>query len=251
MHFVPAQLPPTCLKRFKEKYLDGDSGRFSWSLCPNEHAELMGDLSRQFGDPLDGSTSDGDPPMPQPGICAYCERECIVGNRRGGKRDQANTNTVDHFFPRKEFNELTFEWTNLMYVCHRCNARKKDRVFGERLRADASAYVNPREEQSWTYFSFEVEADTKLCRIVPNPDVLDKKEWKKATRTIQDLRLNEHVLDKDRNLPVLRGNYLKNLKATVARTNPDLGDWIVRKFAERHHPFSSLVIWAHCSGFLD
>ncbi|MDY7015653.1 MAG: HNH endonuclease [Cyanobacteriota bacterium] len=45
------------------------------------------------------------------GKCAYCESKIAV----------VTYGAIDHFFPKSKYPHLTFEWTNLLLSCDRCN----------------------------------------------------------------------------------------------------------------------------------
>jgi uncharacterized protein (TIGR02646 family) len=45
------------------------------------------------------------------GKCAYCESKITV----------VTYGAIEHFFPKSQYPDLTFEWTNLLLSCDRCN----------------------------------------------------------------------------------------------------------------------------------
>lgn len=48
------------------------------------------------------------------GYCYYCEQKI-------GKTDYAH---IEHYKPKSQFPELSFEWENLHYSCNKCNIKK-------------------------------------------------------------------------------------------------------------------------------
>ena len=54
------------------------------------------------------------------GKCGYCERACDAASD--------NSATLDHFRPRHRFPELTYEWTNWVFSCWRCNDFQRRQV---------------------------------------------------------------------------------------------------------------------------
>ena len=112
-------------------------------------------------------------------ICWYCERQCEPASDAGGKAA-----TVDHFKPRSRFPELTYEWTNWVFSCRRCNEDNKQDKW------PASGYVDPcagdEQERPGRYFDY----DLLTGEIVPHP-ALDGDAKRKAEATIDDLGLNE------------------------------------------------------------
>ncbi len=117
--------------------------------------------------------------MQSDGNCWYCERRCEPASEVGGKAA-----TVDHFKPRSRFPELTYEWTNWVFSCRRCNEDSK----GDRW--PAVGYVDPGAvgecERPERYFAY----DMLTGEIVPHPNMKgDGKE--RAESTINDLGLNQ------------------------------------------------------------
>lgn len=50
------------------------------------------------------------------GKCAYCE----------SKISQVSYPNIEHILPKKHFPELTYEWSNLTFVCSVCNINKEN-----------------------------------------------------------------------------------------------------------------------------
>lgn len=244
MHSVPPHSAPPYLHGIKLQNLDQTTGRFVWP--PNnieDYATLMGDLAKRFGAPRLPGLGETRKPDEREGICAYCERACSVAQGR------ANSNTVDHFNPRNGRNDLSYEWTNLMYVCKKCNDDKQDGVFEDSLKTDPNAYVNPRESSSEDFFVFIV--DHSGCRIMPNPGLGDDAKTDKADKTIRDLGLNNVNVIINRNLPVLRGNYLNNLRRIMLTLDPPSRQKVIQALSSRRCEYSSLVLWGVQSGHLQ
>lgn len=123
--------------------------------------------------------------------CWYCGRQCnaSVGDK---------VPTVDHFRPRSKFPELTYQWSNWVFSCQRCNESKGDRWPETGLGNDTGyGYVDPgaadpaeRPEQCFDY-------DARNGLIEPREN-LSERDNRKATDTIRDLRLNDYDLRFDR-----------------------------------------------------
>ena len=124
---------------------------------------------REFRCALGGRTDD---------ICWYCERRCEPASEASGRAA-----TVDHFKPRSRFPELTYEWTNWVFSCRRCNEENK------RDRWPRLGYVDPgateEQERPDRYFDY----DMLTGEIVPNP-ALQGDAKRKAEVTIDYLGLN-------------------------------------------------------------
>ncbi len=236
MHSVPPQPAPAYLAAFKRAHHDQTTGQFRWNLSPNEHSVLIADLASQFGAPRRPSIGESAKPDPGEGICAYCERSCskIPGS--------PTTNEIDHFYPRSDWNALVFEWTNLMYVCRRCNDAKDDGAFVSNLKSDPDSYVNPRAPQAENYFAFQVtETD---CRMIPNENLQSKADIEKAQRTIRDLGLDRVDTIRNRNVRLLRANYLRQIAYVLSKIPQGKRENLLRRLSDRNCEFSSTVIWA-------
>lgn len=113
------------------------------------------------------------------GTCWYCERQCEPASEAGGKAA-----TVDHFKPRSRFPELTYEWTNWVFSCRRCNEDNKQDKWPPLGYVDPSA--SDEQERPEQYFDYDVLTG----EIVPHP-ALDGVAIQKAELTIDDLGLNK------------------------------------------------------------
>ena len=111
-------------------------------------------------------------------ICWYCERLCEPASEASGKAA-----TVDHFKPRSRFPELTYEWTNWVFSCRRCNGEFKQDKW------PALGYVDPcagdERERPEQYFDY----DPGTGEIIAHPDLTGPAR-QKAWATITDLGLN-------------------------------------------------------------
>ena len=66
---------------------------------------------------------------------------------------------MDHFLPVKDRPDLTTEYTNLLYVCVRCNLRKVDQFVADPLVHLLSQHLTLREDGS-------LEVRTRECRQI-------------------------------------------------------------------------------------
>ncbi|MCE2501093.1 MAG: TIGR02646 family protein [Dehalococcoidia bacterium] len=117
------------------------------------------------------------------GKCGYCERRC--GNEEGHQGSRSPT--VDHFRPRSQYPELTYEWTNWIFSCRQCNVEYKQDKW------PSSGYVDPcaseMAERPERYFDY----DHSTGELVPKPGLpFDAQD--KARNTVEDLGLNERDL---------------------------------------------------------
>ena len=110
--------------------------------------------------------------------------------------------TFDHFRPRSKFPELTYEWSNWVFACFRCNDIKAN------LWPD-SGYVDPcaipPDGRPEAYF----EVDVVTGEIIAKPS-LSAADKSKAQNTIDDVGLNA------RDLLTLRKNRIWQLSDALA-----------------------------------
>jgi len=81
--------------------------------------------------------------------CAFCE--CKPG--------ESGNIEVEHFRPKSIYPELTFEWSNFLPCCRKCNGRKLDHDTG------SSPIVNPYDIDPVTVFGYE---DIRIKAIEKN-----------------------------------------------------------------------------------
>lgn len=114
--------------------------------------------------------------------CGYCERICDFHAPTGRKQP-----TIDHFRPRSRFPDLTYEWTNWIFSCRRCNVDFKQDKWPN------TGYVDPCEDETTErpddFFDYDVEKG----EVIPK-DGLSQSAQRKALVTIRDLGLNERDL---------------------------------------------------------
>jgi len=112
-------------------------------------------------------------------ICWYCERRCEDASEVGGRAA-----TVDHFRPLSRFPDLSYEWTNWIFSCKRCNGDYKQGKW------PASGYVDPsaidEKERPEQYFDYDMQTG----EIIPHPSLTGQAKLK-AEDTITDLGLNQ------------------------------------------------------------
>ncbi len=113
------------------------------------------------------------------GMCWYCERRCGSATEVGGRAA-----TLDHFKPISRFPKLSYDWSNWVFSCIRCNRDNKGNKWPDNGYVDpAAGDVHERPER---YFSY----DTLTHHIIPSND-LTESEHQRAQDTIRDLGLNE------------------------------------------------------------
>lgn len=146
------------------------------------------------------------------GNCWYCERRCDLAAEVGGRAA-----TLDHFRPLSRFPNLTYDWSNWVFSCRRCNVDFKQDNWPD------NGYVDPAiedvGERPERYFDYDV----RTHEVVPRHD-LTGNERQRALNTIYDLGLNR--------IDVLfyRGRWMRQL-AEDLRSLP----------AEERHAFSEYL----------
>lgn len=156
------------------------------------------------------------------GLCSYCERAV----------DKGNAGSIEHFRPRRPSNGsqqryfgdcLTFEWSNWLFACSKCQQAKGNRWPGTKYNGEDNVnkklfsisdqegwiysapsiddgYLDPSEERDdgVSLFSFDKDGG-----MVVNPN-LDDKLRSKARRTICELELDSDTLAEERRLHFYR-----------------------------------------------
>lgn len=112
-------------------------------------------------------------------ICWYCERQCFSDAESGGRAP-----TVDHFRPLRRFPQLSYEWSNWVFSCRRCNVDNK------RDKWPDTGYVDPcipdATDRPGHYFDYVASTG----EIVPKNGISGTAR-RRALDTINDLGLNE------------------------------------------------------------
>lgn len=150
--------------------------------------------------------------------CSYCERQCKAV---GGWAP-----TVDHFRPRSLFSELTYQWSNWIFSCRRCNEDyKKDKWA-------SSGYVNPCAsqlvERPERYFDY----DESTGDVVPKHGISGTAR-QRALDTIDALGLSK------RDLVNPRFSSIRKFKEGLAESLTGLSfaerQGFVETFLKMHH----------------
>ena len=137
-------------------------------------------------------------------VCAYCQQGCQPTQSRITPEDEppSNEESIDHFRPREQFQDLQFEWLNLVYACYRCNQQKggkwpvNDDLMNQMLAAayhprytPIAEYVNPIDavgrRPAHEYFNWDFDSG----EMFPS-EQLGPTGWSIARRTIDDIDLN-------------------------------------------------------------
>ena len=188
------------------------------------------------------------------GICAYCERQC---EPQSDASNPPNREEIEHFRPRSRFPELSFEWLNLVYACHRCNRAKDDswpgfddEIINQLLSAEddrytpVSEYVSPNaaagQRSASEFFSYDVDTG----EILPSSR-LPPLQWSMARRTIRDIDLNDSQLGENdpNHLWRLRRAQLDMMRTAVnAAEDDNLAILLVQEFTLPDSPFSSFMV---------
>lgn len=141
--------------------------------------------------------------------CMYCE----------SKVSHVYYGDVEHIRPRARFPHLECEWTNLGFVCARCNGAKRDKW------SEETAFINPYDEDpeehlaalgAFIYQRNGSERGEYTWRELElnRPDLLECREAR-----IGELRT---LIDKIRRTGdgTLRGLVQQELQAAIADSNP-------------------------------
>lgn len=90
------------------------------------------------------------------GKCAFCERKVEI-----------STGHIEHFKPKSQYVNLTFDWNNLLYSCEVCNNKQHK---GDKFPLDCDGtplLIDPTDENCdiYQYLDFYWDANTKLASI--------------------------------------------------------------------------------------
>lgn len=202
MHYVARGREPEGLEPYRDKYTPGWVEHYERQTRPKPTDSYW----REFREHLGNAFSH---------LCGYCEASC--------------KGEADHFRPKSRFPEHVYQWSNWVFACHDCNQSK-----GEKWPTDG--YVDPcariRSSRPEQFFDFDV----KTGEIIPKAG-LTRRRWEKATRMIDDLKLNAHHHLRRRLLwiamvsKVLKGEY---------EDDPGHADFVERVTA-RDCPLSSVA----------
>ena len=105
----------------------------------------------------------GENPVKQPlydmfsSKCAFCERNVELSSGR-----------IEHFRPKSQYVDLTFDWNNFLYSCEVCNNRQNK---GSKFPLDCDGtqlLINPTDEDCdiYEYLEFYWDKETKLASVV-------------------------------------------------------------------------------------
>ncbi len=119
------------------------------------------------------------------GKCGYCERRCAERSEVGSRAP-----TVDHFRPKSRFPRLTYEWSNWIFCCSRCNGRKADKWPATGLVDPCAIAILERPER---YFDY----NHRTGEIMPRAGLVQD-DRDKAFQTVADLGLNVSEMRRNR-----------------------------------------------------
>ena len=91
------------------------------------------------------------------GKCAFCERKVELSAGR-----------IEHFRPKSQYVNLTFDWNNFLYSCEVCNNRQNK---GSKFPLDCDGtqlLIDPTDEDCdiYEYLEFYWDKETKLASVV-------------------------------------------------------------------------------------
>lgn len=61
--------------------------------------------------------------------CEYCGKEDLIVYDWCEKFSSENAATVDHFYPKSKYNELSMDENNFVISCYNCNSEKRDNLW--------------------------------------------------------------------------------------------------------------------------
>jgi len=130
------------------------------------------------------------------GKCAFCERNVELSSGR-----------IEHFRPKSQYVDLTFDWNNFLYSCEVCNNRQNK---GSKFPLDCDGtqlLINPTDEDCdiYEYLEFYWDKETKLASVV------GKDGRGKVVQEILDLNRKDLRKHRDKQLTIL-SNFLKFAK---------------------------------------
>ena len=147
--------------QFTQGWVDYFENRIGGRPNDSYWRQFRGELSRRFSD-----------------NCGYCERKCDENADDAGRSP-----TVDHFRPLNRYPRLSYEWSNWIFCCRRCNEDYK------RGNWPSFGYIDPcavaAAERPERYFDYSHSTG----EIIPKPR-LTQADTDRARRTITDLGLN-------------------------------------------------------------
>ncbi|MFN6197388.1 MAG: retron system putative HNH endonuclease [Dolichospermum sp.] len=128
------------------------------------------------------------------GKCAFCERNVELSSGR-----------IEHFRPKSQYVDLTFDWNNFLYSCEVCNNRKGDKF---PLDCDGTPLlIDPTDEDCdiYEYLEFYWDEELELASVV------GKDGRGKVVQEILDLNRKDLRKHRDKQLTIL-SNFLKFAK---------------------------------------
>ena len=137
--------------------------------------------------------------------CGYCERKCDANADDAGRSP-----TVDHFRPLNLYPWLSYEWTNWIFSCRRCNEDHKRGYW------PPSGYVDPCAAQTTERPEQYFDYSHTTGEVVPKHG-LARVDLDKARRTINDLGLN--TLD----MRINRRRWIERLRSSLQEL--PLSEW--------------------------
>lgn len=147
------------------------------------------------------------------GKCMYCESE-VTSIYYGD---------IEHIKPKSKFPDLEFDWTNLGFVCAKCNGAKSDK-FSETL-----PYLNPYGE------------DPENHVVFGGAIAMQKRGSERGELTIIDIDLNRPGLIEQRNN---RYESVKKVIDRCFRSSPELRELAleeIKKEAKKDKEYSSMI----------
>lgn len=172
--------------------------------------------------------------------CAYCESEINSGT---------NDEYVDHYRPKSVYFWLAYEWSNLLYICQKCNRYKSNHfpiggpmvavppypfcVLSDTLMTEDPLLLHPEVDNPEIHLTFDRDGN-----------ILPKSE--KGQKTIEICRLNRDKLKENRKAVIkyLQEEFKRIIIVCQANHARIFLDWFFEKIqslANDHMPYTLLV----------
>jgi len=188
IHLIKPDNPPPILKlnekKWTENLIQAITNYGSYNKIPSKEKEKLLGFYRhpEIKEHLFKISNDK---------CAFCE----------GKPGESGNIEVEHYAPKSIYYKKTFEWSNFLPVCRKCNEAKSD------LDTIQEPIINPCVIDPEDYIAFDgiFIIQNEFC---PNERI--------TLRTIKELKLNSRRLFK------ARAELLANLSSYIV----DLENWL-------------------------
>ncbi len=165
---------------------------------------------------------------------------------------------IEHFWPKANYPERLFQWSNLMLCCAECGRFKGNRF---PLNNEMPALVDPTADDPWEFLDFDPTTGVVVARFDPTANA----ESPKGVETVRLLQLDRREALNDGYLKTWR-RLVATVEAVLNQEQPDakmlmralveaddheLLGWCLFGTGQRVAPFLNLhtqwpEVWAEC-----